>query len=262
MYPSFRLGPWRFSTYSTIYALALILVGMLAFHRLRRIPEPPGQVTRVLLAAILGGIAGTYLVGIIPSMQHFARTGNFVWAGSASFVGTLAGGTAAAVLVRRGEPTPLGRVLDLGGLPWPLLLALGRIGCLGAGCCYGRPTGSPLGTWLPDQAGQWAMRYPTQIMSGVANLLIFGLLLAVERYGQKRVGKDRGWPFGGFLFLLYICLFCVERFTMEWLRGDAIPLLGPLSWVHLATLAGLAAVIAIMARQFARLRGTAPPRSC
>jgi phosphatidylglycerol:prolipoprotein diacylglycerol transferase len=262
MYPTFRLGPWQFPTYSTVYALALVMAGMIAFHRLRRIPEPPDRLMRGLIAAIVGGFAGTYLVGVIPTAQHFALTGDFVWTGSASFLGTLAGGIAAAALVRRGEPTPLGRVLDLGGLPWPLLLALGRIGCIGAGCCYGRPTGSWLGMWLPDPAGNWTLRYPTQIMSGVANLLIFGLLLAVERYGQKRVCKDRGWPFDGFLFLLYIGLFCVERFTMEWLRGDAIPLLGPLSWVHLATLAGLAAVIIIMARQFARSRRTAPFRSC
>ncbi len=254
MYPTFHLGPWQVPTYSTVYALALVLVGMLAFHRLRRIPEPPGRLMRALVAAIVGGFAGTYLVGLIPAAQRFARTGDFIWPSSASFVGTLAGGIAAAAVVRRGEPTPLGRVLDLGGLPWPLLLGLGKIGCLGAGCCYGKPTESWLGMWMPDEAGWWAMRYPTQILSGVANLLIFGLLLAVERYGQKRVGKDRGWPFDGFLFLLYVGLFCIVRFSTEWLRGDAVPLLGPLTWVHLATLAGLATVIVIMVTQFARQR--------
>jgi prolipoprotein diacylglyceryltransferase len=71
--------------------------------------------------------------------------------------------------------------------------------------------------------------------------------MALDRTSKKRVGNTRGWPFDGFLFLLYIALFCVERFGMEWLRGDRIPLLGPLSWVHLATLAGLAAAIAIIA---------------
>jgi phosphatidylglycerol:prolipoprotein diacylglycerol transferase len=259
MYPSFRLGPWQFPTYSTVYALALVLVGMMAFRRMRRLPEPPAHQMRELLLVIAGGFAGAYAVGIIPAIQHLITTGEFVWVGSASFVGLLGGGIAVAALVRRGHTVPLGRVLDMGGLPWPLLLALGRVGCLGAGCCYGRLTVSWLGMWLPDEAGQWAMRYPAQIMSGLANLLIFGLLLAVERYGQKRVGKDRGWPFDGFLFLLYIGLFCVERFTMESLRADAIPLLGPLTWVHLATLAGLAAVITIMARQFARLgRMTTP----
>lgn len=254
MFPTFRLGPWQVRTYSTVYALALVIVGMYAFHRLRRLPEPPSQQMRELALVIAGGLIGTYLIGIIPTALHFARTGEFVWMGSASFVGTLGGGIAAALLVRRHHPVPLGRALDLGGLPWPLLLAIGRVGCFGQGCCYGKPTDSWLGMWLPNSAGEWAMRYPTQIMSGVANLLIFGLLLATERYGQKRAGKERGWPFDGFLFLLYIGLFCVERFSMEWLRGDAIPLLGPLTWTHLATLAGFAAVVVLMARQFRTLR--------
>ena len=84
-------------------------------------------------------------------------------------------------------------------------------------------------------------------MSGVANLLIFGILVGVERYGQGRAGTARTWPFNGFLFTLYVGLFCLERFSMEWLRADAVPLLGSLSWAHLATLGGMAAALAVMA---------------
>ncbi|MGQ9584141.1 MAG: prolipoprotein diacylglyceryl transferase [Anaerolineae bacterium] len=254
MFPTFHLGPWQVPTYNTVYSLALVVVGMVAFRRLRRLAEPPARQMRELVAVILGSFVGTYAVGLVPTVQHFAQTGEWVWTGQASFLGTLAGGLVVAVLVRRGHPIPLGRALDLGGTPWPLLLAIGRIGCLGAGCCYGKPTTSWLGMWLRNLHGEWAVRYPTQILSGVANLLIFGLLLAVERYGQKRVGTDRGWPFDGFLFLLYVGLFCAERFSMEWLRGDVVPVVGSWSWVHLATLGGMVAVAAIVARRLVLLR--------
>jgi phosphatidylglycerol---prolipoprotein diacylglyceryl transferase len=254
MFPTFRLGPWVFQTYSSAYAAGLILAGMLAFIRLRRLPEPPARHMRVVLSAIAGGPVGTYLSGIFPTLQRFIQTGELAWIPRASFIGTLAGGALAVIIQFYRDPVSLGWRLDRGGQPWPLLLAVGRIGCLGIGCCGGRPTASALALWLPDEAGRWAMRYPTQIMSGVANLLIYGVLLAVERYGQKRAGKEGTWPFNGFLFTLYVGLFCLERFSMEWLRADAAPLLGPLSWAHLVTLAGMGAALVVIARGLRRAR--------
>ncbi len=262
MFPTFRLGPWEFQTYGTAYAAGLVLAGMLAFIRLNRLPEPPRRHMRDVLSAIAGGLAGTYLAGIFPTLQRFTQTGVLAWVPRASFIGTLAGGALAVILPSYRDPVSVGWRLDRGGLPWPLLLAVGRIGCLGAGCCGGRPTDSPLALWLPDETGRWAMRYPTQIMSGVAELLIFGLLLAVERYGQRRVGIDRTWPFDGFLFSLYVGLFCLERFCLEWLRADAMPLLGPLSWAHLVTLVGMGAALAVIAcglRRARRLEATTTP---
>jgi len=252
MFPTFHIGPWEFQTYSTAYAVGLMVAGMLAFIRLRRLPESPRRQMCYILVAIVGGLIGTYLSGVFPTLQHYIQTGELVWIPRASFIGTLAGGALAVILVSYRKPVSLGWRLDRGGQPWPLLLAIGRIGCLGVGCCGGRPTDSALALWLPDEAGRWAMRYPTQIMSGVANLFIFGILLAVERYGQKRVGKDRMWPFNGFLFALYVGLFCLERFSMEWLRADAMPLLGTLSWAHLVTLGGMVATLAVMARGLRR----------
>jgi len=66
----------------------------------------------------------------------------------------------------------------------------------------------------------------------------------------------------GFLFCLYIGLFCLERFSMEWLRADATPLWGPLSWAHLVTLAGMGAVAAVIVRGVRKARRPeAPQRS-
>jgi phosphatidylglycerol:prolipoprotein diacylglycerol transferase len=260
MFPTFRFGPWQLQTYSTAYAAGLILAGMLAFIRLRRLPEPPERHMRDVLSAIAGGVAGTYLAGIFPTLQRFIQTGELIWVGRASFIGTLAGGAGVVILLSYRDPVSVGWRLDRGGLPWPLLLAVGRVGCLGVGCCGGRPTDSALALWLPDEAGHWAMRYPTQIMSGVAELLIFVLLLAVESYGQRRAGKDRTWPFNGFVFTLYFGLFCLERFSLEWLRADATPLLGPLSWAHLVTLGGMAVALAVTARGLRQARRSETPQ--
>jgi phosphatidylglycerol:prolipoprotein diacylglycerol transferase len=137
----------------------------------------------------------------------------------------------------------------MAALPLPLGQAIGRLGCFAAGCCYGRPTDSWLGMYLPDHDhdGIWMVRYPTQLMSATANLLIFFIVLAVERYGIRRAGKSCGWPFDGFLTLLYIALFSLKRFAMAFLRqSGAIPMVGSLSWMHVNALVGLVAASALI----------------
>jgi len=131
--------------------------------------------------------------------------------------------------------------------PTALGLAIGRLGCAAAGCCYGRPTDSWLGVYLPDENGVWMMRYPTQLMCAAANLLIFFILLTVERYGVRRVSKNRGWPFDGFLALLFIALYSLKRFGMGFLRqAGAFPMIGPFSWMHVNALVGLVAATALI----------------
>jgi phosphatidylglycerol:prolipoprotein diacylglycerol transferase len=157
-----------------------------------------------------------------------------------SVVWALAGGMLVAAIYCRRHKISLARALDLGALPIPLGLAIGRLGCLAAGCCHGRPTDSWLGMRLPDEFGVWMVRYPTQLMSAAANLLTFLALVAAERYGMRRRSKDsvaETWPFNGFLVLLALILYSLKRFIMAFLRESGPPLLGPFTWMHLNALA-------------------------
>ncbi len=269
MLPTFPLGPWVLQTYNTAYALALLVAGVLTFRRLRQIGRPPELLARNLPLVILAGFVGTFAFGAIPTLRAYLQTGRLQWVSATSFVGTLLFAILTALLLIWKSRGPLWLLLDRGIVPWALFLAIGRVGCWGAGCCYGKPTDSWLGMYLRNVDGVWAERYPTQLISGLANLSIFFLLLAVEKYGQRRAARPaipaadlaadqpqaaRSWPFDGFVFLLYLACFSLERFTLEFLRGDATPLLGPLSWVHLATLASFMLALIWMARKLAQAR--------
>lgn len=81
--------------------------------------------------------------------------------------------------------------------------AVGRIGCFFNGCCYGVATTVP---WAIYQAGAW--RHPTQIYSALFALSTFSLLCGV-RHKVK---------FEGDLFRIYLLLFGVGRFFLEFLR--------------------------------------------
>jgi phosphatidylglycerol:prolipoprotein diacylglycerol transferase len=81
--------------------------------------------------------------------------------------------------------------------------ALGRVGCLLEGCCYGQYCTLP-----------WAIagRHPTQIYMSLGEFFILGLLLLIE--------KKIKLPFGGYLFTKWIMLHSIFRFVFEFFRDD------------------------------------------
>ena len=94
--------------------------------------------------------------------------------------------------------------------------AIGRIGCFLAGCCYGKPTNSPLGVVFnnPDTLVPHHLRhthlYPTQLFEVFANFILFLILVKIYN-GQKKEGKTS---------LVYIMGYALTRFIIEFFRGD------------------------------------------
>lgn len=246
MLPVLAFGRWQVSTYAAAYALALFVAGLWAFHRLYQgLAHSPRLLARGLILSMVAAFAGAHLARLVPTLQAWQRTGSLAWYGGSSFAGALAGGCLAALLYCHHYRIAPGQALDLGAaLPFPLGQAIGRLGCLAAGCCYGRPTASPLGLYLPDHDGLWAVRHPTQLLAAGADLLILAVLLAVERRAHRRVP-----PPAGSLFLLYLVFYSLKRFALEFLRGDALPAAGSLSWAHLVSLAVLAVTLAHLGRR-------------
>lgn len=101
-------------------------------------------------------------------------------------------------------------------------LAIGRIGCLLNGCCYGIASTLP---WAVD-FGDGILRHPTQIYSALFDLGLF-IFLWISR---KRITKE------GDLFKRFLYLFCIFRFAIEFIRVSPRVFLG-LSGFQWATLA-------------------------
>jgi phosphatidylglycerol:prolipoprotein diacylglycerol transferase len=95
---------------------------------------------------------------------------------------------------------------------------VGRFGCFFAGCCYGRPTSVPWAITFRDPFANVNVGtplnvplHPTQLYEAGAEALILFALLFVERKGR---------PYPGRTFWLYILLYAVSRFIIEFYRGD------------------------------------------
>ncbi len=105
--------------------------------------------------------------------------------------------------------------LDILAYVGPIIHSFGRVGCLLAGCCYGKPTGSDWGLVFSHpltKAKPMDMAlYPTQLMDIGVNLLILIIIAII----QKRQA------FSGQLFLIYITIYGVGRSIVEVYRGDS-----------------------------------------
>jgi len=99
-------------------------------------------------------------------------------------------------------------LMDLAAPFIALGYAITRVGCFLNGCCYGEFTDVPWGVVFPVL--QDGIRHPTQLYSSFAVLFIFVLL---------RLARPLKY-FNGFIFILFVTLYGVYRFIVEFYRVD------------------------------------------
>lgn len=121
----------------------------------------------------------------------------------------------------------------------------GRLGCFLAGCCYGRETDSVFGIIFRHSAyaPNNVKLIPTQLISSGGMFLVAGILIFFAR-------KKRNPGSVGFLYLI---LYSIGRFGVEFLRNDyrgEIGILSTSQFISLfAFLAGMVGFIIMMKRK-------------
>ncbi|HHQ47706.1 MAG TPA: hypothetical protein ENK19_02350, partial [Acidobacteria bacterium] len=175
--------------------------------------------------------------------------------GASTIMGAIPGGALAAAAWAALRRDGVWTWLDALAGAAPLGQAIGRLGCLSAGCCYGKPTSSPLGMRLADLRGVVAVRYPAQLIASIADLTILAAILLLERHLARRGAQAPGTLFGA-----YLVLYGTMRFLLELLRATANPILAGMTWAQLVAVADLL-VGAVICAAAARRRARRPKRS-
>lgn len=211
-----QLGP--FSSYAVFAALAFLAAWRIRSAELRRLgmAQDP-QMRRLGWAALAGAIVGAKLgMVLFEAGPWLAALANFDLTGK-TVVGGIAGGIAAVELAkwRLGIRVRTG---DAWAVAVPVAQAIGRIGCLLHGCCAGVASEVP---WAVEIGG--VRRHPTQLYEAALDVALAGVLWSIRQ-------KPR--PAGN-LFRLWVVGYAAIRFAMEFLRADAVPQLGPLTWVQI-----------------------------
>jgi phosphatidylglycerol:prolipoprotein diacylglycerol transferase len=144
-----------------------------------------------------------------------------------------------AVFYMRREHLPVLKTMDAFAPGIAIGQAIGRLGCFAAGCCWGRECSLPWGVrFRSDEAAPVPLNknlHPVQLYESAVDLLIFFFL-----YRQFSRNEKPGRIIG-----LYLVLYSIARFIIEFYREHEQALVGPFSltqWIALALL-GLGAVI-------------------
>jgi phosphatidylglycerol:prolipoprotein diacylglycerol transferase len=129
--------------YGAMLFLAFVFCTWLATWLARREKVPPQAVQDLAIWVFISGIIGARITFMIQYRDHFDSLLQFfaVWDGGLVFYGSFLGGAVGTFLayrlVLRKRGLRLWQILDICAPCLALGLALGRIGCLLNGCCYG-----------------------------------------------------------------------------------------------------------------------------
>ena len=226
----FEVAGFPVYTYGLLLAAAYLLGLQFALMRARTRGLDANRVMDLGIWIIVSALVGAKLLLLIVDFDKFSRNPadllNLVRSGGVFYGGLIAAVSVALWYLWR-HRMPVWTVTDVFAPGIALGHVIGRLGCLFAGCCFGKPTNVP---WAITFHSEFAAQnvgtplgiplHPTQLYEAGAELLILGFLLLTER---------RGRPFPGRTFWSYMFLDGVSRFIIEFYRYDARGMVGSFS---------------------------------
>ncbi len=222
----FEIGPLTVYSYGAMLALAFVVGIWLATRQARREKVPANTMLDLSLVALITGIIGARILFALLNLDYYSKhpfESIMFWQGGLIYSGGLILGTLCAILFLKVRRLNIWKVIDIYAPSLAIGQAIGRIGCFLNGCCFGRPVSwgikFPPGSMASyEQFSQGLIKsvneyslpvHPTQLYSSLNALIIFLILILVRR--RKR--------FNGELFWLYLFLYAITRFGIEFLRG-------------------------------------------
>ncbi len=189
----------------------------------------------ICLWMLPAALVGAKLLFILTNWGEFITHPSPIASGW-SFQGALFGALIVALVLFRKRKLNPWRWLDTAAPALALIVAVGRIGCLMAGCCWGAPTNLPWGIIFTEShaAPTGVALHPTQVYYLVANLGIVAVLLV----------RRKTAAFRGELILLFVLLYVTSRSIIDPFRGapEQAWFLGMLTTYQLITIAAIAVV--------------------
>ena len=178
-YKLFSIGPITIYSYGFMIALGFLAAILLAMYRSKKYEVDGNTVIDLALCCIVGGLLGAKLLYLITDLPNLVHSKNLLSDITNGFVvyGGILGGVLACYIYTRRKKINFLKCLDLIAPSVAIGQCLGRIGCLMAGCCYGRETTCSIGIVFQNSpmAPNGIRLLPTQIFSSVGDLILYGV---------------------------------------------------------------------------------------
>lgn len=214
MYPVFfKLGFVTIYTYG-IFVFIGVLLGYLVCKKIAKEDRLEDKLfSGIFFWTIIFGFLGAKVLYILIEFKYFlVNPFGMLRSGFVFYGGVIAGLFTVFALAKK-HKIYLPKLLDIFAVALPLGHAFGRLGCFSYGCCYGRATDSSLGILFPptSAAGFLGVKViPTQLIASFFLFLIFFTLFFARKHKK----------FSGQIFICYIFLYGIFRFSIEFFRAD------------------------------------------
>jgi phosphatidylglycerol:prolipoprotein diacylglycerol transferase len=196
MRPILFTTPWGFEVHTFGVLMVLAFLGAIYIVQIRaaKYGLTKAQVSDCCFWALVAGVFGARFAFIAQEpvwfYQHPSELFTLQFRGLTSFGGLIFGAVAVILWARKHGIGTLA-ILDLSAPAFVTGHAIGRIGCLMNGCCFGGvcPPTFPLGVHVE---GSLVLHYPAQASDTLMNFGVLGLLLWREKKGGLRLGQLTG----------------------------------------------------------------------
>jgi phosphatidylglycerol:prolipoprotein diacylglycerol transferase len=269
----FHPGHFDIASYGAMVAIGSLFGVLVAAVRAKRSGEKAENLLDLSLWVLIAGLIGARVFFLLFYMDWTGKSRSFFSVlneffkfrqGGLVFYGGLLLAIPVGILFLRVKKLNLWKFADIAAPSVPLGIAFARIGCYLNGCCWGKPcsvefpfhVAFPKGSFAADFYGRADLPlYPTQFISSIAALLIF-LALSIFYYRRKYDGQ---------VFWLFVGIYAVTRFAIEFLRGDS-----PKIFLHTFTISQTVSLfllplaltmLILLGRKAKRTARAAPPTS-
>jgi len=217
MFPEpLTFGPIKIWPMGLAWALGFVLGLWLAVWRAKRQNVSQSLIVNLFVILLFSALAGTkiaFLIFHLPSViSQPVRFLNADMSGSSS-LGAITLSILVAYIYLRKRVENVWHVLDVVTPSWALIVALGRLGCLTSGCCFGKPTESGIGLVFPANSPAGIIfpgtpLIPTQLLGATKGFVLMGVSLLIDRVRN----------FHGQTFCSVLLLYGLSRFVGDFCR--------------------------------------------
>ncbi|HIE17426.1 MAG TPA: prolipoprotein diacylglyceryl transferase [Dehalococcoidia bacterium] len=208
---AFSIGAFEVRWYGIMVVMAVITVIAITLLEARRVGIAEEHVYSIGLWAIIGGVIVSRLFHVVDRWDYYvAHPEQLVRLEGLTIYGAVIGAMLGMLVYTWVKKLSFWQIGDIAAPGAILGQAVGRIGCLLSGCCYGVATSLPWGIVYthPGSYGPHEVVHPTQVYHLIWNLIGFSLLWLLRRRIRPQ----------GSLFLLYLAIYAAGDLSIRFVR--------------------------------------------
>jgi len=232
----FQSGSFIVYSYVFMIALSFTVAILVITKSAAQNKLPVNRLVDYFVFNFLIMLLGARLLFVVTHLEFYSKFPERIiriWEGGFATWGGLLFAMAFSIFYFKKHKLPPLKVLDVASPAFSISQAIAKIGCFGAGCCYGIPFRGPFSfsfsfsfSFNSRVVPEGLRGIPLFPMQLVESLFSFILFVFLWRYLRTK-------KFDGEVFSIYVLIYSIGRVFLDLLRGDRAPIFGSENFITL-----------------------------